>query len=164
MRILAIDPGFDRVGIAVVEKEHGRESVVHSQCIVTNRANTFPDRLLSIERGVEDVIREYTPTLCAIEELYMAANKTTGIRVAEARGVIIATAARAGLSVRDISPLQVKMAVTGYGKADKTQINMMIHKTILLPEGKKLDDEIDAIAIGVAALAMFGKSAYPQTY
>jgi hypothetical protein len=83
-------------------------------------------------------------------------------RVAEARGVIIATAARSGLAVKDVSPLQVKMAVTGYGKADKRQVELMVRKTVTLPEGRKYDDELDAIAVGVTALALFDKTTYPH--
>ncbi|NTV22643.1 MAG: crossover junction endodeoxyribonuclease RuvC [Candidatus Yonathbacteria bacterium] len=163
MRILAIDPGFDRVGIAVLEKQNGKEVVLHSSCVITDRAFSFAERLLSIEQALTCVIETHTPNLCAVEDLFFAANKTTAIKVAQARGVIVVTAARAGIPVKDISPLQVKMAVTGYGRADKAQIDMMVRKTVTLPKETMLDDEMDAIAIGVTALAMFGKTTYPQT-
>ena len=161
MRILAIDPGFDRIGVAVMERNN-REVVVYSSCITTDRSASFAERLLSIESALEKIIATYAPTLCAVEDLFFTTNKTTAIRVAEARGVIIATAARSGLAVKDVSPLQVKMAVTGYGKADKRQVELMVRKTVTLPEGRKYDDELDAIAVGVTALALFDKTTYPH--
>ncbi len=162
MRILAIDPGFDRIGVAVLEKKNGREVVLHSSCIMTDRSTTFPIRLLSIEKSLEYVIREHHPTACAIEKLFLTTNQTTVMRVAEARGVIVVTAARHNLPVYDLTPLEIKMAVTGYGKADKSQVNMMVRKTVIIEKENMLDDEMDAIAIGVTALAIFGKTTYPQ--
>ncbi|NTV44287.1 MAG: crossover junction endodeoxyribonuclease RuvC [Candidatus Yonathbacteria bacterium] len=163
MRILSIDPGFDRVGIAVLEKQHGKDVVVHSSCIETDRKDSFPQRLVAIGSSLETVISAYSPDFCVVEELFfMTTNKTTAMRVAEARGVIIVTVARNNIPVHDLTPLQIKMAVTGYGRADKAQVNMMARKLAVITKEHMLDDEMDAIAAGIAGLAIFGKVTYPQ--
>jgi crossover junction endodeoxyribonuclease RuvC len=154
MIILSIDPGFERVGIAVIKKEKSsKETLIHSECFKTSKDETFADRLVLIATKIEAICEEHKPTLLSTESLFMATNLKTGIQVAHARGVIIATARKHGLEVHEYTPLQVKVAVTGYGKSDKTAVMKMVPKIIHMAEIKHSDDELDAIAIGLTAIA-----------
>ena len=154
-RVLAIDPGFDRVGMAVLDKD----KVLYSECLETDRKATQAERLVEIGEAVEKVIKKWKPNVLAIETLFFNQSTSTAMRVAEARGVILYKAAEAGLSVYEYSPQAIKIAVTGYGKADKKQIEMMVKKLIKLPTSKikRLDDELDAIALGITHFASNGR-------
>ncbi|MFM2330671.1 MAG: crossover junction endodeoxyribonuclease RuvC, crossover junction endodeoxyribonuclease RuvC [Candidatus Parcubacteria bacterium] len=152
MRILAIDPGYDRLGIAVVEGNASKPILVWSTCITPPKGETV-ERLAHISRAVTDAISTYAPDVVAIETLFFNINKKTAIGVAQARGAILAAAGLASLSVVEYSPQQIKSAVTGHGGADKTAMARMIPKLLTLPTKKRLDDELDAIGIGITALA-----------
>ena len=149
--ILAVDPGFDRVGVAVLEKD----KVLFSECIETSRKESHANRLLHIGEEMERVIKKWKPEVLAIEKLFFNQSVTNAMKVAEARGVIMFEAAQAGLEIFEYSPQEIKIAVTGYGKADKKQVEMMVNKLINLPpkSTKILDDELDAIALGITHLA-----------
>ena len=151
MRILAIDPGYDRLGIAVVEGNPSRPTLVMSAC-VRPEMGAREDRLARVSGAVTDAIATYRPDALAIETLFFRINKKTAIGVAEARGAILAAAGAASLPVIERSPQQVKLSVTGHGGADKSAVARMLPKLIALPKKKRLDDELDAIAIGIAAL------------
>ncbi len=152
MRILAIDPGYDRLGIAVIEGDPSRPTLVWSDCVEPPKGETA-ERLAVVLRAVGDAIAAYAPDALAIETLFFSKNTKTALKVAEARGAILATAGAASLPVVECSPQEVKLAVTGYGSADKKAIELMVPKLIKLPQKKRRDDELDAIAIGIAALA-----------
>ena len=152
MRILAIDPGFDRMGIAVVEGDPSKPTYIWSACITPPKGEPS-ERLAHIQRAVEEAIAQHSPDLMALESLFFSVNKKSAMGVAEARGAILAAAGRASLSVKEYSPQQVKLAVTGYGAADKSAVMSMVPKLITLPESARLDDELDAIALGIAGLA-----------
>ena len=153
--ILAVDPGFDRVGLAVMTLEQGRPKLLFSQCLETDTKKVRPERLLSIGKSLKGVIKKWKPEALAIETLFFNTNITSAIGVAEARGIIIYEASRAGIEIFEYGPQAVKIAVTGYGKADKIQMATMVKKLVNLPEksSKRLDDEIDAIALGITHLA-----------
>lgn len=153
MRILAIDPGYDRLGLAVVEGNASRPTLVWSDCALPPKGER-ETRLAFVQQAVEDAITLYKPTVFALESLFFSTNKKTALGVAEARGVILAAASKAGLPVREIPPGTVKLAVTGNGRADKKSVAHMIPLLISLPPKKRLDDELDAIAIGIAALSL----------
>ncbi|MFA6536428.1 MAG: crossover junction endodeoxyribonuclease RuvC [Candidatus Paceibacterota bacterium] len=154
MRILAIDPGYERVGVAVLEKLPKRkEIVVYSECFKTSAKKPLAERILEIGREVKSVISKYEPKALAIEKLYFETNQKTAMGVAEARGVIIYEASAAGLKIFEYTPLQVKIAVTGYGKSDKRQVMAMLPKLIVLTDKKQQDDELDAVALGITCLA-----------
>jgi crossover junction endodeoxyribonuclease RuvC len=159
MRILAIDPGFDRMGIAVVEGDPSKPVVVWSDCI--QPAKGAPEARLSyISAAVIAAIKEHEPDSLAIEALFFSTNnKRSAFGVAEARGAVLSVAGAHGLAVREFSPQTVKLAVTGYGAADKKAVAMMVPKLVRLSVKKRLDDELDAIALGIAALA----SRYPRS-
>ena len=154
MRILAIDPGYQRLGIAVIEKEiRGKETLVHSECFETDKRLPHSERLSLVAQRLRDVIAEYHPEAAAIETLFFSTNQKTAIKVAEVRGVILAEAANAGLKTYEYNPMQVKVAVTGHGKSDKNQVIFMTKK-LLHVDKKALDDEYDAMAIGLTCLAI----------
>ncbi|MDO8565538.1 MAG: crossover junction endodeoxyribonuclease RuvC [bacterium] len=153
-KVLAIDPGFDRVGVAVLDKE----KLFFSECVETDRKLPHAERLLQIGIAVRKVIKKWKPQSLAIETLFFNQNTTNALKVSEARGVILYEASGAGLEVYEYSPQAIKIAVTGYGKADKKQMEGMVWKLIKLPtpngkRKKRLDDELDAIALGITHLA-----------
>ncbi|MFA6519346.1 MAG: crossover junction endodeoxyribonuclease RuvC [Candidatus Paceibacterota bacterium] len=152
MRILAIDPGYDRLGIAVIEGDPSRPTLLWSDCIIPDKG-AREDRLARVSGGVTDAITEYKPDALAIETLFFSVNKKTALGVAEARGAILAAAGSAFLPVIECSPQQVKLAVTGHGGADKGAVARMVPQLLTLSKKKRLDDELDAIAIGITALA-----------
>lgn len=152
MRILAIDPGYDRLGVAVVEGNASRPTLVWSDCIQPEKG-AHEERLARVSEAVTAAIKEYAPDILAIETLFFNKNIKTAVGVAEARGAILSAAGSASLPVVEYSPQQVKSAVTGHGGADKGAVARMIPKLLILPKKKRLDDELDAIAIGITALA-----------
>lgn len=154
MRILGIDPGFEKLGIAVLEKNiGGKEKILYSGCFKTSTKLEFAERLDLIGKEVKRIIAKYRPDVLAIETLFFTTNQKTAMRVAEARGVVLYEGKKAGIKIFEITPLQIKMAVTGYGKADKIQINKMTRMIIKMDDSKKEDDELDAIAIAISCFA-----------
>ena len=161
MRILGIDPGYERLGIAVLEKPsfakgYGRakkERVVFSECFKTSAKLEFSERLNLIGKEIKGVIKKYQPEILAIETLFLNTNQKTVMRVAEARGVVIYEASRARLSIFEASPPQIKIATTGYGRASKEQIKKMVKILVEVGKNKTSDDELDAIAIALTAFA-----------
>jgi crossover junction endodeoxyribonuclease RuvC len=148
--ILAIDPGYDRVGIAVVKP--GRPSeLVHSECIETNKKDLQEKRLRDVYDRVTAVIETWKPSSLALETLFFSVNKKTAIKVAESRGVIVLLAGLHNLELIELSPQEVKQAMTGVGNASKEQVQKMVSLTLKLDIKGKIDDEIDAIALGFAA-------------
>jgi crossover junction endodeoxyribonuclease RuvC len=157
MRVLAIDPGYDRLGIAVLEGDPSRPTLVWSDC-VTPPVGTPAERLAAVYAAIKKAVRKHSPDTLALETLFFSKNVKTALGVAEARGAVLACAGEAGLPVLEFSPQEVKLAVTGYGSADKKAVEGMIPRLITLPKKKRLDDELDAIALGICALP----HRYPQ--
>ncbi|MEK7622132.1 MAG: crossover junction endodeoxyribonuclease RuvC [Patescibacteria group bacterium] len=155
MITLGIDPGYERLGMAVIETKARakKDELLHSTCIITSKNNLFPERLKSLALEVEKVLAKYKPDTLAIEELFFSGNQKTAMKVSEVRGMIIYLALRAGCEITNLTPLQVKMSITGFGRASKTQIITMIKKLITVPSGKRHDDEYDAIAIALTGAA-----------
>ena len=154
MRIIAIDPGYERLGVAVIEKNpREKEVLLYSECFKTNVKLTQSERLGLIGNELEKVMVEYKPEALAIETLFFSTNHRTAMTVAEARGVILYQAAKHGLKVYEYGPGQIKVAVTGYGKSDKEQIIAMIPRLIKVNKTIKHDDEYDAIAVGLTCFA-----------
>jgi crossover junction endodeoxyribonuclease RuvC len=165
-RILGIDPGYDRCGVAIVEGTMQKPRLVFSCCIETDRKQSFPERILFIFKCLSDIIEEHKPTDCSIEDLFFTTNQKTAIKVAEARGVCLLAAAYFKLKIGEYTPLQVKTYLTSYGRADKKQVYFIVEKILKLDfSGKtkesvelkkewsqKQDDEIDAIAIALTHL------------
>jgi len=154
MRIIAIDPGLERVGIAILDKERGgKETLVFSECFKTKSSLSLPERLNLIGAHLNEAILEYKPEALAIESLFFTTNQKTALVVSQARGVIIYEGAKNKLLIYEYTPLQIKVAVTGYGKATKTQVDSMVQKLITISKKIKSDDEMDAVAIGLTCFA-----------
>lgn len=155
MKIIGIDPGYERVGIAVLEKNKTdrKENVLYSNCFKTNAKLSLDERIFLIGKEIEKVIKEFSPEVMAIEKLFFENNAKTAMGVSEARGAIVFVAQNLGLKVLQYTPLQIKSAVTGYGKADKNAVHMMVHKLVTLPKDVKQDDEIDAVAVAITGFA-----------
>lgn len=149
MRILSLDPGLERIGFAVLQKEGSRLAAVDYGLIETPRID-LPSRLLLIHDRLTEIIQTQRPDVAAIEKLLFAVNKTTAMDVAKASGVLILTCRQAGLDVHEITPPEVKQAVVGNGAADKKQVQFMVTKLLSLRETPKPDDVADALAIGIA--------------
>jgi crossover junction endodeoxyribonuclease RuvC len=155
MRIISIDPGFERVGISILEKDSNKKDIfIFSECFKTSPKKSLPDRIKDIGQEIEKIIKEYQPKELAIEKLYLTTNQKTVMGVSEARGVIIYCAKINNLEVFEYTPPQIKVAVTGYGKADKNMIMSMVPKLIKIEKEIKSDDEMDAIAIGITHLSI----------
>ncbi len=148
-RILALDPGYDRLGIAVLEGN----SLLYSDCVTTPKSASFQERLGMAGTEVERVIAEYSPNALALETLFFSSNRTTAMHVAEVRGMLIYIAAQKGLKLFEYAPGAVKIAVTGVGNADKNQVIHMVPKLLKLEKVPKYDDEYDAIAVGITCIA-----------
>ena len=154
MRILAIDPGYGRCGVAVMEKNvAGKEVVLYSDCIETSSNDPFVDRLAAVVTECVRLIEKYAPVSVAIEKLYFTNNAKTAMQVAEVRGALIAAAATRDILVAEYTPAQVKNATAGWGGADKRQIIQTVRMLVHIEKEIKYDDEYDAIAIGITHLA-----------
>jgi crossover junction endodeoxyribonuclease RuvC len=151
VRVLAIDPGFDRMGMAVVEGDPSKPTLVWSDCIIPPKG-TVEERLAAVYAAASGAIETYSPDVFAVETLFFSTNVKTALGVAEARGAVLAAAGAARCRVVECSPQEVKLAVTGYGASDKKAVASMIPRLITLPPKKRLDDELDAIALGISAL------------
>jgi len=153
MKVLAIDPGYERCGVAVLERIGREERLLYSDCIQTSKELPFHERLSIIADECSRLIGEYQPDACAIEKVYFSANKKTAMAVSEVRGALISVALGRKLAVSEYTPAQVKVAVTGHGSADKKQIIAMVGRLIKIEKEIRFDDEYDAIAIGITHLA-----------
>ena len=155
MKILGIDPGFERLGIAVIEKQKGsKEHLIFSECFKTAKELPFTDRLNLLGARIEEIISEYKPDYLGIETLFIENNQKTAMRVSETRGVILYLAVKNKMKICEYSPLQIKSAVTGYGKADKGAVMSMVPKLIKIETTlKMIDDELDAIAVALTLSA-----------
>lgn len=149
MRILGIDPGLAIVGWGVIEAAGGRFAPVACGSITTPAHTDVDARLSMIYDDMTALIDKYKPDQMAIEELFFNTNTTTAIAVAEARGVILLTARQKGLKIGEYTPLQVKQAVVGYGRAEKRQVIAMVTSLLKLPAPPKPDDTADALALAL---------------
>ena len=149
MVILGIDPGIGRCGWGVVEYEASKLKVVDYGSIETTPNGKIEERLLIISDEIMGFIKKYKPDVMSIEELFFGANSKTALVVGQARGVILLCAGEHKLPVAIYTPLQVKMALTGYGRADKAQIGQMVKIILKLDKIPKLDDTADALAIAI---------------
>ena len=153
MRVLAIDPGFGRCGVAVLEGEGGNAKLLFSDCIETEANSDFSLRLLEVGKTVSLLIDTHNPDTIAIEELYFSSNQKTVFHVAEVRGMLMYLAVSRSIALVEYNPLTVKVALTGYGRATKGQVTKMVETVLKLESKKRKDDEYDAIALGITAIA-----------
>ncbi len=150
MIILGIDPGVARLGYAVISINLNNQiSIINSGCLETSQKQVFPQRLLFLYQGLKGIIEKYHPEKAAIEAIYFAKNVKTAIKVSEARGIALLICAENKLEIMEFTPLQIKQALTGYGRANKEQIQKMVQITLKLKEIPKPDDVADALAIAL---------------
>lgn len=149
MIVLGIDPGYAITGFAIVEYDGRSFRPLDFGVIKTDAKSYFPNRLLMIRQGINKLIERYRPDVMAIEELFFSRNTTTAIGTAQARGVSVLTCAEHYIPVFEYTPMQVKVAVTGYGKADKRQVQEMVRVLLKLKCLPRPDDAADALAVAV---------------
>lgn len=151
-RILGIDPGFGRVGYGIIEQTSGNNwRAVSYGCISTDPKESFVERLKDIHGELLNLIKEYKPTMMAVEELFFAKNVTTAMQVAQARGVIILTGVENKLPIQEFTPQEVKQGITGSGRAEKSQMQKVVAMILGLKEKIKSDDAADALAVALTA-------------
>ena len=153
MIVLGIDPGLATLGWGVIESEHGRQRLVNYGCILTTPQQRFPDRLKQIGQDMHALLQTYKPDEIAFEELFFAKNVTTALTVGAARGVSIAVCAAYTDALYEYTPMQVKQAIVGYGKAEKQQVQQMVKMLLHMDAIAKPDDAADAIAIALTHAA-----------
>ena len=155
MVVLGIDPGFAIVGFGLLRSEQGRQTLLSCGAITIKAGQPLPARLLQIENDMAQLFDTFHPDAMAIEELFFNNNVTTGIGVAQARGVILAAAERAEVPIYEYTPSEVKLAITGYGRAEKRQIMDMVKRLLNLKSVPKPDDAADAVAIALCHTRSF---------
>lgn len=153
--ILAIDPGYDRVGWSIAKKEKGKFICIALGTIQTDKKANIFTRFKHIQNDLNEIIKHFNPTQLAIETLFFSKNKKTAMRVSEARGVIIAKCLDHNLEVFEYDPVQIKMAVTGNGAANKQAVEKMVRIQVNGSMNKHIDDAIDAVAIGMTHVFNF---------
>ena len=155
MKSISIDPGYERLGVAVIEKEKNKkENLIFSECFKTSAKLPHHDRLTLIGNRIKEIIKKYKPEKLATEKLFFSGNQKTALLVAESRGVILYTGSSLGLQIFEYTPNEVKIAITGYGRSEKKQMIDMVRKLIVVTSKTKSDDEFDAIAIGLTHFAI----------
>jgi len=147
--IIGIDPGYAITGYGIIEKCGNRMRAIDYGAIETKAHTDFPLRLLTINQKARFLIEQYKPDMMSVEELFLNHNRTTAVGTAQARGVVILEAARADIPVYEFTPGQVKLAVTGYGKADKNQVQTMVKSILGLDSIPKPDDAADGLALAI---------------
>jgi crossover junction endodeoxyribonuclease RuvC len=147
MIILGIDPGYGRLGYAVLKKTGGSEKLLECSCIETSPKEKHSKRILEITNKVEKIIHKRKPNILAIEKLYFTKNQKTALAVSEIKGIMLYLALKNNLKITEYTPLEVKVAVCGYGKASKEQVKKMVKLLLNLKKIQKHDDTTDAIAL-----------------
>jgi crossover junction endodeoxyribonuclease RuvC len=154
MRIIGIDPGTGILGFGVIDVINGKVKMVDAGVITTPAHTPLPDRLEEIYNGLTGIIQDTKPSVMAIERLFFAKNVTTAMSVSHARGVAMLTGKQANLQIEEYTPLQIKQTITGYGKADKKQVQEMVRIQLGLTEVPKPDDCADALAAAIMCAFM----------
>jgi crossover junction endodeoxyribonuclease RuvC len=158
MKVIAIDPGYDRLGIAVMELHDGSEKLLYSGCIETDKATPLHERLRVVGDSFTSLLHTHHPDTLAIETIFFNKNQKTAIGVAQARGILLYLAQVHNCAVYEFGPQEIKIAVTGYGKSDKRAVFEMVKRLIIDAPTSALDDEYDAIAVGITCLAQYGRT------
>ena len=153
MRVLSFDPGYERLGVAVMEDGQKLPLVIYSECFKTSKTLSQPERLANISEKIKSLILEFKPEVVSLEKLFFQKNQKTALKVAEVRGIILSLASASLAEVVDFSPQDIKIAVTGYGNADKRSVMKMVPVLVSGLKKTESDDEIDAVAIGVTTIS-----------
>lgn len=151
MIVFGIDPGFGRCGWGVIKKEGQKDVLIDYGCIETSPSVDFPDRLMQIHAELTELFKKYSPDLVGVEKLFFSKNTKTALDVGQARGVILLSIKQAGYNLLELTPNEIKLAVTGQGNADKLQMQQMVKILLSLKEIPKPDDAADALAVAIAS-------------
>ncbi|MEK9178987.1 MAG: crossover junction endodeoxyribonuclease RuvC [Patescibacteria group bacterium] len=154
MKILALDPGIGRTGFAIMEKNDNKITPIDYGCIETSPKELLENRLVQIHTYLTRLIKLYQPEVMVLEKVFFNTNQKTAIVVGQAQGVMILSAVQNKMSIEWVTPLQVKQTLTGYGSADKQQVQKMVIILLQIKEIIKLDDTADALACGLTFLSM----------
>lgn len=149
MRVLGIDCGSAVTGYGVIESNGAQHRMVAAGVIRTDTKRPFETRLLEIARGLRDLIQEHAPDAAAVEEVFFSANVKTALKLAHVRGIALLAVAEAGIELAEYSPLEVKMSVVGYGRAEKSQVQIMVRSLLRLPQAIESEDACDALAVAI---------------
>lgn len=149
MRVLGIDCGSAVTGYGVIESNGAQHRMVAAGVIRTDTKRPFETRLLAIARGLRDLIQEHAPDAAAVEEVFFSANVKTALKLAHVRGIALLAVAEAGMQLAEYSPLEVKMSVVGYGRAEKSQVQIMVRSLLRLPDAIESEDACDALAVAI---------------
>jgi len=149
MRILGIDCGTENTGYGLIESDGRSHRMIVAGCIRTSPKEALEVRLLTIARGLRQVITSHAPDSAAVEEVFYAQNVKTALKLSHARGVVLMTMAEASLAVGEYSPLEIKTSVVGYGRAEKQQVKMMVHSLLGLRDEIESEDACDATAVAI---------------
>ncbi len=152
MKVLGIDPGYDRLGLALLEGTRQHHTLLFSECFETDPKDPFEIRLHRAVSYVQKILKTHTPDTVALETLFFSKNQKTAMHVAETRGALLFAITDAGASVVQHSPQEVKVAVAGNGRGSKDDVAHMLHKLLPLPSKKMRDDEYDAIAVALTCM------------
>ena len=153
MRVIGIDPGYDRLGVAVLDFDGQKETLVYSCCITTEKGTSIPDRLLVLGEAFSKILTTYKPDIVGVEAIFFNKNQKTAVSVAEARGIVLYLARKNNCLVEEYTPQAIKVAVTGYGKSNKNQVMEMVKRILPNTPENALDDEYDAIATAITCIA-----------
>lgn len=149
IRVLGIDPGFDRLGMGVIDSVRGEPSWIHHACVQTSARDDFSLRLQQIRDGIQTCIRTFSPTHAVVEDVFFQSNAKTALKVGMARGVVLLAIADCHVPVLSIGPGQVKEGIAGWGGADKKQVQLMVQRLLKLKDLPTPDDAADALAIAI---------------
>ena len=149
MRILGIDPGIAIMGYGVLDYQNNKFKVIDYGAVITTNKNSLPERLQMLDKGLNDLLELHKPDAVAFEELFFNQNAKTALIVGQARGVAVLSAQKKGIDIFEYTPLQVKQAVAGYGRADKKQVQQMVKMLLNMREIPKPDDAADGLAIAI---------------
>lgn len=150
MIIVGIDPGYERLGCAVIKKEGGCDKLIFSTCLTSSKDLPQEKRLADLSKELREIIQKHKPNFLGVEKVFFTNNQKTASKVSEALGMILTTAGLEGIPVEQMSPPEIKLAITGYGGAEKGQVQKMVQLILKMEKIPKYDDEVDAIAIALA--------------
>ncbi len=156
MRVLGIDPGSETTGYGLIDTDGKRHQLVEYGTIRSRRGASFAQRLLNIEEQLQRLIEKFRPDVVAVEEAFYAVNVKSALKLGHVRGVALLVAARAGLPIYEYSPLEVKSATVGYGRAEKHQVQQMVRVILKLPKVPEPHDAADALAIAICHIHHHG--------
>lgn len=149
MRVLGIDPGSNVTGYGIIEKNGRDFNTLKWGAISTRQSSSFPEKLKKIYDELGEIIKSYRPTTAAVENIFFAKNPQSVLKLGQARGVALLAAINSGLGIAEYTPLEIKQSVTGYGRADKSQMQSMVAKILSLKENPKPFDSSDALAVAI---------------